>query len=80
LYGLLPVGLLMYIMGTPGRKRAIKAREAEQQFVAGPPQDEFAPAGGSDPQSGGAWGHTSAQPDAGSLPPSDPVAPEGKEP
>ena len=28
LYGVLPVALLMYIMGTPGRKRARKAREA----------------------------------------------------
>ncbi|RYY96196.1 MAG: hypothetical protein EOO24_21580 [Comamonadaceae bacterium] len=27
LYGVLPVALLMYIMGTPGRKRAIRARE-----------------------------------------------------
>ncbi|BDT70702.1 ATP-dependent DNA helicase RecQ [Comamonadaceae bacterium OS-4] len=26
------------------------------QFPAGPPQGEFAPSGGSDPQSGGAWG------------------------
>lgn len=27
LYGLGPITLLVYIMGTPGRKRAIKARE-----------------------------------------------------
>jgi hypothetical protein len=27
LYGLGPIALLVYIMGTPGRKRAIKARE-----------------------------------------------------
>lgn len=26
------------------------------QFAAGPPQGEFAPSGGSDPRSGGAWG------------------------
>jgi len=26
LYGVLPVALLMYIMGTPGRKRALRAR------------------------------------------------------
>ena len=31
LYGLLPVGLIMYFIGTPGRKRALRAREAEQQ-------------------------------------------------
>lgn len=31
LYGLLPMGILVYIMGTPSRKRAIKAREAAEQ-------------------------------------------------
>jgi hypothetical protein len=29
LYGLLPVGLVLYIMGTPGRKRLLRARENE---------------------------------------------------
>lgn len=31
LYGLLPMGIVAYILGTPGRKRAIKAREQAQQ-------------------------------------------------
>jgi len=31
LYGLLPVALLLYIMGTPGRKRLLRARDAEAQ-------------------------------------------------
>lgn len=32
LYGLLPMGILVYIFGTPGRKRKLKAqREAEQR-------------------------------------------------
>jgi len=31
LYGVLPMGILVYILGTPSRKRAIKAREAEEQ-------------------------------------------------
>lgn len=31
LYGLLPAGIVAYILGTPGRKRAIKAREQAQQ-------------------------------------------------
>lgn len=31
LYGLLPVGLLLYFMGTPARKRAIRAREAAER-------------------------------------------------
>jgi uncharacterized membrane protein len=30
LYGVLPVSILMYLMGTPARKRAIKAREAAE--------------------------------------------------
>ena len=33
-YGLLPVGLLMYILGTPGRKRARKAAEAAEASAA----------------------------------------------
>jgi len=35
LYGLLPLALVMYIVGTPGRKRALKAAEAAQ--VSGAP-------------------------------------------
>ncbi len=30
LYGIAPVSLVVYLLGTPGRKRAIKAREAAQ--------------------------------------------------
>jgi hypothetical protein len=53
LYGALPVGLVLYFMGSPSRRRANKAREAAEALV---------------------------QPDAGSLPPADPVAPVRKEP
>ncbi|MDZ7862612.1 hypothetical protein [Acidovorax sp.] len=31
LYGLLPMGIVVYIMGTPSRKRAIKQREQAEQ-------------------------------------------------
>jgi hypothetical protein len=31
LYGLLPVGLVLYIMGTPGRKRLLRAKAAEER-------------------------------------------------
>ncbi len=31
LYGALPVALVMYLMGTPARKRAIRAREAAER-------------------------------------------------
>jgi DTW domain-containing protein YfiP len=37
-------------------ERNAEPRNAEPQFPAGPPQGEFAPTGGSDPSSGGAWG------------------------
>ncbi|HZY19287.1 MAG TPA: hypothetical protein VFE82_12465 [Ramlibacter sp.] len=31
LYGVVPLALLMYIMGTPARKKAIRAREMAEQ-------------------------------------------------
>lgn len=31
LYGLLPLSILLYILGTPGRKRARRLREAQEQ-------------------------------------------------
>lgn len=34
LYGLLPMGIVTYIMGTPARKRAIRAREAAELEAA----------------------------------------------
>ena len=34
LYGLAPVGLVLYIIGTPARKRAIKTREARETLEA----------------------------------------------
>jgi hypothetical protein len=57
-YGAGPIALVMYVMGTPARRRAIKSREAAEQSLA----------------------PTSDQPDAGSEPAADPVAPVRKEP
>ncbi|MBN9407883.1 MAG: hypothetical protein J0H69_01925 [Burkholderiales bacterium] len=34
LYGLLPVALLMYILGTPGRRRRLKAAEQQEHEAA----------------------------------------------
>ncbi|WP_082519717.1 hypothetical protein [Variovorax sp. Root411] len=34
LYGLAPVALVVYLMGTPGRRRAMRQREAEAQEAA----------------------------------------------
>lgn len=53
LYGLLPMGIVVYILGTPARRRAIKAREQAEhaQWLA---QQQAAAAGASaDPDTGG---------------------------
>jgi hypothetical protein len=47
LYGVLPVSLMMYLLGTPGRKRAIKRREAEEN--ARELATSSAPDGGGEP-------------------------------
>lgn len=46
LYGVAPVALLIYLLGTPARKRAIRAREAAESARA-------AAAGSSEPDGGG---------------------------
>jgi hypothetical protein len=46
LYGLLPLSIVMYILGTPGRKRALHAQAmAERAALAGaqPPDSSAAP-------------------------------------
>ncbi len=52
LYGLLPMGIVGYILGTPARKRALRAQAQAEQAAAQPPADGATP--------------TSAEPDAGS--------------
>lgn len=64
LYGVGPAALLMYILGTPARRR--KRRALEQA------QAEAASAGQPSPQPPSA---ASGQPDAGSQPAADPIAP-----
>ena len=64
LYGLMPVGLIFYFMGTPGRKRAIRAREAAERAAAIAAHAQA----------------NSLPPDTGSQAAADPVAPVGKEP
>lgn len=44
LYGLLPVGLILYFMGAPGRKRAIRAREAAELQASRQPDASGKPA------------------------------------
>ena len=36
LYGLLPMGIVVYLMGSPARRRAIKRKEAEELENATP--------------------------------------------
>jgi hypothetical protein len=73
LYGLGPVLLLLYILGTPLRKKLRHLRESEE---------EDASAATSDPnlRSSREDGPASAQPDAGGHAATDPVAPVRKEP
>jgi hypothetical protein len=61
---LLPVGLVLYIMGTPGRKRVLRARRAEEQLAYEARQAQQALDGA---------------PDAGGQAPADTVAPVRKE-
>lgn len=68
LYGLLPVALMMYFMGTPGRKRAIRAREQAEREAAIAAHQAAAQAA------------ASLQPDASSLPATDPVPPVAEKP
>jgi mannose/fructose/N-acetylgalactosamine-specific phosphotransferase system component IID len=44
LYGLLPVALVVYLMRSPGRKRAIKAKEAQEAESLQPNTSSHAPA------------------------------------
>lgn len=71
LYGVLPVSIIVYVMGAPARKRAIKARE----------QAELATAQGT-PMNGqpSAEARSSFAPDAHAEAPADTVAPVRKVP
>ena len=70
LYGLLPMGIMAYILGTPARKRALRAQALAEQA--------------SEHASGDAVPPASTQPDAGSHAPAgaegSAVAPVRKEP
>ena len=61
LYGLLPMGLLLYILGTPFRRRALRAQEGE----ATAPEPTPEPAGGTpDSDSPGSNSPDSHSPDS----------------
>ena len=65
LYGAAPVALVVYLMGSPGRRRRIVAREAAEREEAKTAAAALAP---------------SVEPDARGHATSDAVAPVGKEP
>ena len=48
LYGALPVSLVLYLMGTPARRKAIRAREAAE-LARRRAAESAAPDGGGDP-------------------------------
>jgi heme exporter protein D len=75
LYGLGPVALVVYLMGAPGRRRAMKQREAEAQEAARQAAAQAAKAP-QKPKTDAA----SDLPDQGSETPADAVAPVRKEP
>lgn len=68
LYGMLPVALMMYFMGTPARKRALRAREQAERDAAIAAHQAAA---GNGP---------SLEPDAGREAAADPVAPVAEKP
>lgn len=70
LYGLAPVALVVYLMGTPGRRRAIRQREAQAQEAA-----RRAAAGASEAEAK----KGSDLPDQGGEAPADAVPPVRKE-
>jgi hypothetical protein len=80
LYGILPVGIVVYVMRAPQRRRAIKAREAAEDADRASRAARAARGGAAAPDDPAA----SAQPDAGGEAPgaAEPggVAPVRKEP
>ncbi len=67
LYGLMPLGIVMYIVGTPGRRKVRRAAEAAAAAALAP---------GLSPESAPA----SAPPDGGGHPAGEAIAAERKEP
>ena len=92
LYGLMPIGLLLYFMGTPGRRRKRLAREAEETAAylaaqAVQPTEPTQPAQAAQgieavqaAQLPGLDSPASQQANTGDLPPGDLVPPVRKEP
>ena len=78
LYGLLPLGLVLYIMGTPLRRRARLAATPAQAPAPGP-DAEPAGADARAQAKSTARSRPSQPPDAGCVAPGDAIASKGKE-
>lgn len=77
LYGLLPVGLVVYLLGSSGRRKARKAQEAQELADYRAAQAAHLAETGAEKA---ADNETSAHPDASSHAPAHAVAPVRKEP
>jgi hypothetical protein len=75
LYGLGPVLLVMYLMGAPGRRRAIKSREAAELETANALKTQAQAQNQAQDKS-----QALAEPDAGSQAATDTVAPVREKP
>lgn len=75
-YGVLPLALVLYLMGTPARRKALRAAEAEAQAQAqaGMATEQAPPGLNAEGLNG------SSQTDGSGLPARDAVTPERKEP
>jgi hypothetical protein len=85
LYGLGPVALVVYLLGAPGRRKAIRAREIAEQEAArhtAAAMEAGAPAGATEGLQAPAGSERagSTAPDAGGEAPAAAVAPVRKEP
>ena len=81
LYGLAPVALVVYLLGAPGRRRAIKERElAAQEAARRAAAEKSGPALPPAVPSALPSGPPSSLPDTGGQPSADTVAPVRKEP
>lgn len=67
LYGIAPLALVMYLLGTPARRRALRAAEKAEAEAALERERAGPPASG-------------LEPDAGGLPAGDAITTERKEP
>ncbi len=80
LYGLMPIALVVYLMGSPFRRRAIKQKEAAEFAAFKAAQKAAQEAVAQDDAQTTSSLPDSLQPDAGSKPPADAVTPMRKEP